>query len=568
MLDYAITGGTVIDGTGAAPIRADVGVKDGRIVAVGTLAEGAVRKVLADGLVVAPGFIDPHTHYDAQLFWDPVASPSSWHGVTTVIAGNCGFTLAPLKERDGDYIRQMMAQVEGMPLSGLEQGVPWSWESFGEYLDQLEGRLAVNAGFMVGHCALRRYVLGKDFDRDSTASERAQMLQLLDESLSAGGLGLSTTRSYTHTDGDGRPVPSRWASEQELLDLCLVVGSHDGMSLELINDGCINGFSDEDVELLARMSLLGHSPLNWNTLAVSNDDPGRVDHQFQPSVRARELGGRVVALTMPALADMNVSFLTFCTLWHIPGWREVLDLDVPERILRLQNPAVRAEMLEKALASRWARLVDFARYTIGDVFCEENERYRNREVGKIAAERGLDPFTTIVEIAVVDGLRTVLWPPPFGNRDADWELRKKVWERPDVLIGGSDAGAHVDRMLGSPYPTRFLADCQRGRQLIPVERAVQLMTDVPARLYGLRGRGRVTAGYQADLVVFDPERIGAGPPRTCCDLPGENKRLVAHSEGVALVLVNGHEIVADGQPTGESPGVVLRSGRDTSASAR
>src|SRR5262245_12344150 len=217
MLDCAITGGTIVDGTGAPAFRGDVGIQDGRIVAVGDLDQGARRTIAATDLVVAPGFVDPHTHYDAQLFWDPLATPSSWHGVTTVVAGNCGFTLAPLKDRDADYTRRMMAQVEGMPLAGLEQGLPWTWAAFGDYLDALEGTLDVNAGFRVGLCALRRYVLGDDFAREASNAERREIVELLRDSLRAGGLGLSTSRSSTHTDDDGLPVPSRWASEEEVI---------------------------------------------------------------------------------------------------------------------------------------------------------------------------------------------------------------------------------------------------------------------------------------------------------------------------------------------------------------
>ncbi len=568
MLDSIIANGLVVDGTGASPVRGDIGIKSGKIVAVGEVDEPAARRFDADGLVVTPGFVDPHTHYDAQLFWDPLATPSSWHGVTTVIGGNCGFTLAPLKERDADYTRRMMAQVEGMPLAGLEEGLPWSWESFGEYLDLLEGSVAVNAGFMVGHCALRRYVLGDDFGREATADEQSRILDLLGQSLAAGGLGLSTTRSSTHIDGEGGPVPSRWASVEELLALCELVGTRDGTSLEMINDGCINRFSDEDVELLARMSATAKRPLNWNVLFASSDDPERIDHQLQPSLRAREMGGRVVALTMPVMPDSNVSLLAFSPLWLIPGWRDVLAVDVPERIRRLKDPAVRAGLIEKSTYSDdsrpwWARLADFSHYRIGDVYSEQNEPYRNRIIGEIAAERGEDSFTTAMDIMTADDLQTTLWPAAPADTDADWALRRHLWDNPDVLLGGSDAGAHIDNMLGSPYPSRFLGDTLRGRKLVSLERAVQLMTGTPAQLFGLRGRGRLAAGYQADIVVLDPDRIGAGPPRFCHDMPADSKRLVADSEGILRVLVNGRETIVEGHPTGERPGVVLRSGRDT-----
>jgi len=218
MLDYLIKGGTVVDGTGAPGRVADVGVRDGTIVAVGDIAESAATVLDAAGLVVAPGFVDPHTHYDAQLFWDPTASPSNVHGVTTIVGGNCGFTLAPIKARDADYIRRMMAKVEGMPLAALETGVDWKWETFAEYLTRLEGNLGVNAGFLVGHCALRRYVMGNgSVGNEADPSQIDAMVDLLHTSIDAGGLGFSTTLSKTHSDGEGEPVPSRWSSRDEVL---------------------------------------------------------------------------------------------------------------------------------------------------------------------------------------------------------------------------------------------------------------------------------------------------------------------------------------------------------------
>jgi N-acyl-D-aspartate/D-glutamate deacylase len=567
MLDCAIRDGLVVDGTGSSARRMDVGVRDGVIVSLGAVDEPAAEELDASDLVVAPGFIDPHTHYDAQLHWDPWATPSSWHGVTTVIGGNCGFTLAPLKKVDADYTRRMMAQVEGMPLAALENGVRWSWETFGEFLDSLDGPLAVNAGFMVGHCALRRYVMGADFQRESTPGELEELKELLHESLEGGGLGLSTTRSTTHIDADGVPVPSRWASEEEAIELSRVVGAHDGTSLELISQGCIGSFTEEEIELLAQMSSQARRPLNWNVLGTTAGETDRVRHQLRPSIRARELGGRVVALTMPVFADNNMSFLTFCALWLLPGWRDALSVEVPERIRRLRDPAERAKMMENAATSPLARLAEFGRYMIGDVFCEANEPYRNRLVAEIAAERGQDPFATIVDIVAADDLRTVLWPIPSSDTPEDWDARRELWQSEDVLIGGSDAGAHLDRMLGSPYPTRFLADSLRGRQLVSLERAVQLMTSIPAELFGLKGRGRVAEGAKADLVLFDPATVDASPARISFDLPGDSKRLLADPIGVHRIFVNGVQTLIDAKATGSAGGTVLRSGRDTAATA-
>jgi N-acyl-D-aspartate/D-glutamate deacylase len=563
MLDYAIVGGVVIDGTGGPGRRADVGIKDGRIVVVGEMDEQATTTLDATDLIVTPGFVDAHTHYDAQLWWDPTAAPSNWHGVTTVIGGNCGFGLAPLKAPDADYTRRMMAQVEGIPLKALEEGVPWNWESFGEFLDGLENGLAINAGFLVGHCALRRFVLGSDFKRESTPREVEQLVALLDQSLADGGLGLSTSRSSTEVDGDGDPVPSRWASEAEVLALCAVLGEHDGTGLEANMQGCLRRFADDEVELLAQMSATAHRPLNWNVLGVEAADPEKVPWQMRPSRRARELGGRVVALTMPIFADNNQSFKTFCAIWLLPGWRTVLDQPSDRVIAELRDPATRARLLASARDSNMPAMAEFERYLIGEVYSTTNEQYRNRLVGDIAREKGQDPFEAIVEIVAADDLRTVLWPQPGSDGPEDWELRRTLWEDPDVVLGGSDAGAHLDRMLGSAYPTRFLSDSLRGKQLVSLERAVQMMTDVPARLFGLRGRGRVAEGCHADLTVLDSATVDATPVRTAFDLPGDAKRLLADPIGVVRVLVNGHETIVDGAPVGSLPGTLLRSGRDT-----
>src|SRR5688500_227781 len=251
MLDYLIKGATIVDGTGSPARTGDVGVRDGRVVAVGSVDEDAATTLDAAGLVVAPGFVDPHTHYDAQLFWDPAATPSNVHGVTSVIGGNCGFTLAPLRAEDADYTRRMMAKVEGRPLAALENGVPWRWETFAEYLDALEGGIGVNAGFLVGHCALRRYVMGEDAVGGKPSDEQMDtMLRVLHESLEVGGLGFSTTLSNTHSDGDGNPVASRHASPEELLAFCRAVSEHEGTTLEGIVQGCLDKFSDEEIELL------------------------------------------------------------------------------------------------------------------------------------------------------------------------------------------------------------------------------------------------------------------------------------------------------------------------------
>jgi N-acyl-D-aspartate/D-glutamate deacylase len=567
VLDVVIRGGTVVDGTGAPARRADVGVRDGRVVAVGETDEDATQTLDATGRLVIPGIVDPHTHYDAQLFWDPGASPSNVHGVTTVIGGNCGFTLAPLRSGDADYLRRMMAKVEGMPLAALEQGVDWDWETFGDYLARLDDGLGVNAAFLVGHCAVRRYVMGADaIGQEASPEQLDAMVELLHESLAAGGIGFSTTLSYTHSDGDGQPVASRWANREELLALCRATGEHEGTTLEGIIDGCLDTFSDEEVELFTAMSVAAQRPLNWNVLTVDSQVPERVTKQLDAGSRAAAAGGELVALTMPVLVPMNMSFLTHCALFLMPGWRDVMALPVPERIARLREPDTRAWMDERARsedAGVLRRLADWGNYVLGDTYSAANAGLSGRVVADIARERGTPPFDTLLDIVIADDLRTVLWPRPTDGDDASWQLRKEVWEDPRAMIGGSDAGAHLDRMCGAPYPTRFLGDMLRGRKLLPIERAVQLVTDVPARLFGLRDRGRLVPGAHADIAVIDPETVGSELATLVADLPGGTARLTAGSTGVVAVFVNGVQTVADDAPTGARPGTLLRSGRDT-----
>ncbi|TJZ52086.1 D-aminoacylase [Streptomyces piniterrae] len=573
MLDHLIRSATVVDGTGTPSYVADVGIRGGRVAVIaepGAVTEEARTSEDAQGLVLAPGFVDPHTHYDAQLFWDPYATPSLNHGVTTVAGGNCGFTLAPLhpdRPEDADYTRRMMSKVEGMSLVALEEGAPWNWHGFGEYLDALEGRIAVNAGFMVGHCALRRYVMGAEaIGGQPSPDQLTEMLRLFHDAMDAGAWGLSTTQSSTHSDGDGRPVASRHARPDELLALSRAVAEHEGTQLEAIVAGCLDQFDDDEIDLFVEMSSAAGRPLNWNVLTIDAAVPERVPRQLVASERARKAGGRIVALTMPILTPMNMSLGTFCALNLIPGWGEILGLPVSERIAALRDADVRAEMLRRANSKEagvFRRLTNFARYVIGDTYSAANAGLSGRVVRDIAAERGQDAFHCLVEICANDELRTVLWPMPTDNDPDSWALRQETWQHEDVLLGGSDAGAHLDRMCGAPYTTRFIGDCLRGRRLVGLERAVQMLTDDPARLFGLRGRGRIAEGYHADLVLFDPERIDAGPAKLVHDLPGDSPRLDSKAIGIVSVRVNGVETIREDAVTGAVPGTVLRSGRDT-----
>ena len=342
MLDLVVTNGVVVDGTGRAPRPADVGVRDGRIVAIGKVDEPARQRIDAEGLLITPGFVDIHTHYDAQAFWDTTLSPSPLHGVTTVVGGNCGFTIAPLSPEDGDYLMRMLSRVEGMPLEALETGVPWDWKSTAEYLDRLDGTLMPNAGFLVGHSALRRAVMHDEaVGRAARPEEVWAMEGLLREALAAGGMGFSSTWSRSHNDHEGQPVPSRHATRQELLDLCAVVREYPGTTLEFIPG--LAPFSNELFEVMADMSRTADRPINWNVLQVYSRNAEVVEHQLAGSDLAADRGGKVVALTLPDSLRTCLNFRSGFTLDILPGWEHFMALPQDEKVACLADAATRAE---------------------------------------------------------------------------------------------------------------------------------------------------------------------------------------------------------------------------------
>jgi N-acyl-D-aspartate/D-glutamate deacylase len=567
VLDLLIRDAEIVDGTGAAARRGDVGIKDGRIAEVGEITDGAARTVDAAGQALAPGFVDLHTHYDAQLFWDPTASPSVQHGVTTVFGGNCGFTLAPAAAGQQDYLTRMLARVEGMPLDALQAGLDWQWTSFADWLGRLDGRTAVNAGFLVGHSALRLAAMGDDaVGGVATPGQIDRMVALLHESLAAGAMGFSTSQSHTHNDSAGQPVPSRGATRDELLALAGGVHPHPGTTLEAIIPGCLSGFTDDDIALLTDLSLAAGRPLNWNLLGVSAANPTGHQHQLRASDAAAQRGARVVALTLPHAMGIRLSFLTGFVLDGLPGWRDTMHLPVPERLRALADPAVRRRLDEGAHSEEAGilrGLANWERLIVVETFAPGNADATNRTVGEVAAARGGEPFDTLLDIVIADELRTGLTPPRMGDDLADWQARAQVWQHRDAVIGGSDAGAHLDMMCGAIYTTSLLGRGVREHRVVTLEEAVRLITDVPARLYGLRDRGRIAPGWHADLVLFDPATVDHGPERTRYDLPAGAPRLVAAARGISSVLVGGVEVCHDGEATGALPGTVLRSGRDT-----
>jgi N-acyl-D-aspartate/D-glutamate deacylase len=566
MLDLKIVGGTIVDGSGAARFRGDLGISDGRIVAIGTVDAPARETIDAAGCIVAPGFVDIHTHYDVQVFWDPTLSPSCYHGVTTIIGGYCGFSIAPLTEESGGYLMPMLARVEGMPLESLAAATDWKWSSFAEYLKRFEGTVAINAGFLAGHCAIRRYVMGPDaIKREATPAEIEAMKELLRESIRGGALGFSSTRAATHNDGDGNPVPSRFASVEEVLALYSVVSEFEGTTCEYLPS---IDFDQSTYEMLADVSLAAQRPVNWNAMGVASGDEREREvneYRLQASNYARERGAEVIALAVPVGGAVRLNLYSGFVFDAFPGWDALFRMPVAERIERLRDPAYRAELKRGAEAGPGViqRLARWEGLQVVEVFSEANAGYAGRAIGEIAAEEGRDPFDVFIDIALADGLKTSFMPKMPEDSAELYRARAELLDDSRTIAGASDAGAHLDMIDSCLFTTRYLANAVRKFGATSLEQAVRHLSAEPARLVGIRDRGMLKPGWHADVVVFDEATIGHGAVYTRQDLPAGGARLYGDAEGIRHVVVNGTEIIRDNAYLGTPAGKVLRPGEGT-----
>ena len=570
MIDVVIRGGQVIDGTGGPRKAADVGIDGGRVVTVGRVDESARRTIDARGCIVAPGFVDVHTHLDVQGFWDQTLSPSPLHGVTTVIAGNCGFSVAPLSPDAAEYVMEMLAKVEGMPLSALRQGVPWDWRSTSDFLGRFEQRLSINAGFMIGHSPLRRVVMGAAAtERPAEPNEIAAMSALLADGLRAGGLGFSTSWGFAHRDGDGRPVPSSHAPASELVDLASVCRDFDGTSIEFIPPNPNAAFDDQVIDVMVAMSAAARRPLNWNLMNPSATNVDVCEHNLGVYEAAMREGGHVVALTNPFPSMLRITFEPGFLLESLNEWAPTMSLPHRAKLEALRDP-VRRRDLERSAAqpSSAFDLVakDWGGHFIFDTHSEGTARYQGRYVRDIAAEMGKSPFDALCDIVCADDLKTGFGRATPNVKAEDLAVRARIWENPGALVGGSDTGAHLDMLATFSLTTTFLARAVREFGVMTTERAVHHLTGRPATLYGLVDRGILTEGAHGDVVVFDEMTVAPSEVSTRFDLPGGAGRLYADAVGVHAVLVNGALIVDDGSFTDARPGEVLRSGTDTHTS--
>jgi N-acyl-D-aspartate/D-glutamate deacylase len=571
--DLAIMGGIVVDGTGLARRRGDIGVKDGRIVKIGFVQPSDAEQVIdADGLHVAPGIVDAHTHYDPQLTFEPHATSSCYHGVTTVLAGNCGFSVAPNRPDQRDYLTRMFAKVEGMSPVALS-AVQWEFESFPEFLASRRGKLGVNMACYVGHSAVRRTVMGEaGSEREATDDEVEQMRGVVAEAMEAGAAGFSSSHGPTQLDGDGRPVPSRFASMGELEVLCAEAGRHNGGSISYLHRSAIGGLDQPDKDLLLRLGTVSRLPIILQGLGGRSkvDVPGAEWEQVSQWIE--EVGRQGVAIfsllrNHPFDRDFRIE--TGTNLYEgVPAWHRAVGPGVArdDRLALLSDPVARDAMrhavehpnTDGAKGStlpppRWSVV------EVDEVATPHNEKFVRRTIADIATEQGKEPADVLLDLALDEDLRTVF---RYVNKSRAWEEAVAHGQsHPAMIIGVSDGGAHLDRDDGSDWSTAFLAFWVRDRKLWSLEEGIRQLTQVPAALLGFENRGALLPGYWADAFVFDPDTIELESKRQVRDFPGGEARYSARPRGISWTIVNGVPIVHDGEVlTHNLPGHVVRPG--------
>jgi N-acyl-D-aspartate/D-glutamate deacylase len=553
--DLVIRGGRIVDGTGQPSYVADLEISDGRIGRLGPSSGGAGRVIDADGLVVAPGFIDLHTHYDAQLMFEPTASPASWHGVTTVVTGNCGFSLAPSKPADREWLLYLLARVEGMSPDALAAGVTFGGGSMRDYLEHLKGGIGVNVVPLVGHSAIRRLVMGADASiRAASADEIVAMQAVLDQALTEGGFGFSTSQLDVHADHEGNAVPSNVAAPEELVALAAVLAQHPGTVMEIAPRSSLPGYTDVDRQMLFDMARVSHAPLNVNMIDWF---PGFTDG-WEVNLEAAEAANREGLRILPMFRANPQDFF-FCLadtfiFDDVPSVRDALVLPPGRREAALRDPEARRTMRHELATVRRSVDFDWDRVRVGTIADEANRADEGRSITSLAEERGVHPFDAVLDLALADNLRTV-FRIDRSQGPAHTELLKRLVRHPLLMAGSSDGGAHLQTFCGADYPTQMLTN------LVPdplsLEGAVHKLSGQPAAMLQLTDRGVIRSGAVADLVLFDPDRLGSGATYFLDDFPTGASRLVHEPTGYVSVIVAGQPLLRDGKPTGELPGQVL-----------
>ena len=557
--DLIIRGGRVIDGTGLQGYRADVAVQDGRIAKIGRVDESAAREFDATGLVVSPGFIDIHTHYDVQLDWDPIATPSCWHGVTTVMAGNCAFTLAPSKPDDVDWLAGMLSRVEGMSRDALGEGLRFTGGGHGDFWRRFEGKIGVNVGGYVGHSAVRRFVMGDDAsERQATPEEIDAMKELVRQAMREGAVGFSTSQLDIHIGEDGREVPSNHASQEEVVALCGVLAEFDHGAVEIIPRSFAAGYDEADRKLLVDIYHASGKPVELNPLVPSSTNPMGWHDTLAFVSEMAEQGVRLHPMCSVNKLEAHMRLHDTFLFDESPVWRDTLCTPEPERSRLLADPAHREKMrVANDDPEGRAFTMNFERLVVEEATTEANKALEGRILGELAQERGTTAFDLFLDLSLSEDLRMNFYS------EMDEEARKfirhineEAVKNPMVMAGSSDGGAHLASFVGADYTTRLLSEYVPNP--LSLEEAVHRLTGMPANVHGLADRGVIRVGARADIVCFDVAELRASQAYHVEDFPANSGRYVVDSSGYKLTVVNGAVLIEEGKHTGALPGEVLQ----------
>ena len=559
--DLAIRNGTVVDGSGAPGYRADVGIADGRIAAIGRLGEPARQTIDAEGHVVAPGFVDGHTHMDAQVFWDPIGSCSCYHGVTSVVMGNCGFTLAPCREEEADLVFRNLERAEDIAREAMLAGIQWRWETYPEYLDVLDSLpKGINYAGYMGHSALRTYVMGqRAFAEEASEDDIKRMAQLAEEAVRAGALGFTTSRSPNHQTSDRKPVASRLASWEEVRTIVAAIGRTGAGMFEIAGEA--TGRDPERIrdyqQRLKALAVETGVPVTWGMFA-SRRAPELWRSYFALLDEVAAAGGRMFAQVHSRALNVIYTFeshLPFDT-WEV--WRDIRKLSLAEQKAKLADAALQARLV--GIASKPSERHKRYGSTVHPpdwhwVFVMRGTDGRDRSVADLAAERDVPPAQLLIDLALEEDFKTLFRMPINNENDADVI---EMMRHPHSVVTFSDSGAHVSQIMDSSLQTNVFSQWVRERQALTLEEAVRMVTAEPARRWGLHDRGLLRLGMAADATVFDPAAIAPNMPEIVHDLPAGTKRFKQTATGILATVVNGETLIENNEHTGAAPGKLLR----------
>ena len=560
--DLVIKNGTVIDGSGLPRFHADIGVSRGRIETIGRIRESAREVIDAEGQVVTPGFVDGHTHMDAQVFWDPLGTSSCYHGITTVVMGNCGFTLAPCAEKDKHLVVRNLQRAEDIPAAAMEAGIKWTWATYPEYLDALEALpKGINYAGYVGHSAIRTFVMGeRAFDGPATEDDLRAMENQVREAISAGAMGFTSSRSPSHETPDGIPVASRNAPWAEVRRLVGAMGELNAGIFEIAGEGVDRNAGDPGVRewhtRLRDLAVESGRPVTFGVFS-RRGSPGTWKKYLDLLDETAGAGGRMFAQAHSRSLSALLSFRTQMPFDRLPVWKDIRKLPLAEQQQKLRDPSLRPKLVEasearderRALGTE-ARQADYNWLYVFDTVAGPH-----RSVAEVARERNQHPAETMIELALEKTL-DLFFLMPVANEDQDIALQ--IMRHPRTVTTFSDSGAHVSQLMDSSLQTHLLYHWVRTKQAFTLEQAVHMLTQVPSTLWGFHDRGLIREGMAADLVVFDPDTIMAEMPEVVDDLPAGARRLVQRTRGMAATVVNGEILLRNGKHTGALPGQLLR----------